>query len=71
MKFQIGDKVKYIGNVAFDDRHELFKTSFGIVTDYFYPRGSVWDKVAVCDWYLGDDYWFQWNVPDSYIKKIR
>jgi hypothetical protein len=71
MKFQRGDKVKYIGNVAFDDREELFDNVIGIVDGYYFPRGSIWTEVVMCDWTTERGYKFQWNVPDSYIKKIR
>jgi hypothetical protein len=71
MKFQAGDKVKYIGNVAFDGRMELFQNVVGTVSGYYFPRGSIWTEVVNCNWRTEKGYAFQWNVPESYIKKIR
>jgi hypothetical protein len=71
MKFQTDDRVKYIGNVAFDNRNELFENVVGVVSGYHFPRGSTWDKVVMCDWTTENGYDFQWNVPESYIKRLR
>jgi hypothetical protein len=71
MKYKPGDKVTYIGNVAFDDREDLFNNVIGVVTGYHYPRGSVWADVVMCDWVTSSGYKFQWNVPESYTKRLR
>jgi hypothetical protein len=74
MKYIAGNKVTYIGNIAFDDNRRLFENVVGTVTGYWRPehyRRNNLEYIVMCNWVTKNGVHFQWNVPESYTKRLR
>jgi hypothetical protein len=63
MALNIGDKVVYINNMAYDENEQLLKRPIGIV------RG-IFSDCVVCNWVSKLDS-FYWCVPISYVRLYR
>jgi len=71
MKFNVGDKVKYVYNIPFMGETRLLKRVTGIVTGYYWGTPRSCDHVVMVDWTTMDGQKFRWNMPDNYVKSLE